>query len=87
MTSITHRTFQLAATYWLRSTDRTMAWTLGLTLIAMVALMTGLNLWITVLQKLFFDALEQRNAEAFKSAITLFFSGVVALVVTAVVKG
>ena len=64
-----------------------MAWTLGLTLIAMVALMTGLNLWITVLQKLFFDALEQRNAEAFKSAITLFFSGVVALVVTAVVKG
>ncbi len=87
MPSITRRTFQLAAPYWLRSSDRTIAWTLGLILIAMVALMTGLNLWITVLQKLFFDALEQRNAAAFKSAITLFFAGVIALVATSVVKG
>ncbi len=64
-----------------------MAWALGLTLLAMVALMTGLNYWITVLQKLFFDALEQRDGDAFRSAITLFVAGVVALVFTAMVKG
>ena len=87
MTSITHRTLQLAATFWLHASGRTTAWILGLSLLAMVALMTGLNLWITVLQKLFFDALEQRNGAAFNSAITLFFSSVVALIAISVLKG
>ena len=86
MSSITQRTFRLAAPYWLTSQQRTMAWTIGLTLVGMVALVTGLNYWLTGLQKAFFDALEQRNAEAFRSAITVFFAGVAALVVTVVAK-
>lgn len=86
MPSITQRTFRLAAPYWLNSHHRAVGWALGLTLIAMVVLVTGLNYWLTGLQKAFFDALEQHNGAAFRSAITIFFVGVVALVATVVSK-
>lgn len=86
MSSITARTFGLAAPFWLRSPDRRAAWTLGLVLVGLVVLGTVLNLWLTELQKAFFDALERRDGAAFRSAITLFFGGVVALIAAAVTQ-
>jgi hypothetical protein len=58
MPSITARTFQLAAPYWLRAPDRRAGWALAAVLVASVLLLTALNLGMTELQKAFFDALQ-----------------------------
>ena len=86
MSSITVRTFGLAAPYWLRSSHRASGWALGAALLVSVALMTGLSYELTALQKTFFDALEKRQTPAFTTAITSFFLGVAALVSTMVAR-
>ena len=86
MSSITARTFRLAAPYWLRAPDRRIGWALGAVLVLCVLLMTALNLGLTELQKAFFDALQRREAAAFKASIAWFFAAVAALVVTLVLR-
>ncbi len=87
MSSITSRTFKLAAPYWLRSPERRTAWLLAAMLVASVVLITSLNLALTELQKVFFDALQQRDAKAFGTSITQFMLVVAALIATLVVRG
>ena len=86
MASITARTFRLAAPYWLRGPDRAAAWTLGLVLVGLVVLATGLNLWLAGLQKAFFDALEHRDSAAFRTGILTFFGAALVLVGAAVTR-
>ncbi|WP_088282614.1 ABC transporter ATP-binding protein/permease [Ideonella sp. A 288] len=86
MSSITARTFQLAAPYWLRSPRRGTGWALALVLVLLVVAVTGLNFWLTGLQRAFFDALEQRDGGAFRSAILMFFVGVAVLLAALVSK-
>ena len=43
MSSITRRTFGLAAPYWLRSNHRSIAWVMGAVLLVTVFAVTGLS--------------------------------------------
>jgi len=86
MSSITARTFRLAAPYWLAGPERLAAWGLGAVLVVSVVLLTWLNVSLTNLQKAFFDALQQRDAAAFATSIGWFFAAVAGLVLTLVVR-
>ena len=73
MTTITGRTFQLAAPHWLRSKDRHGSWLLGGALVGLVVLVTLASYWMNLQQKAFFDALQNQDGQGFRAAITLFF--------------
>lgn len=81
MTPVTQTALGLAKPYWTDPTQRRMAWGLALGIIALAVAFTGLNLWLTEINKAFYDALQTLNAAAFYSAVTLFF-GAVAILVT-----
>lgn len=87
MTTLTARTFRLAAPYWWQDRPhRRTAWLLGAALVALTALVTGLNYWLTLLQKTFFDALQGRDTPGFVTGITLFFAVVAAWILAATWK-
>jgi putative ATP-binding cassette transporter len=76
MTSITQRTFQLAAPHWLHSKGRKGNWLLGGTLVSLVVLVTLASYWMNLQQKAFFDALQNRDGAAFQAAISMFFMAI-----------
>lgn len=86
MTTRTRQTFGLGAPFWLHSAHRKSAWLLLAALVALVAAYTGLLAWNTQLQKGFYDALQQRNAEAFYDNIILLFAAIILLVSVAVLR-
>ena len=86
MTSITASTFRLAAPYWRHSSDRHVAWLIGGALLALTVFVTLLNYWLNVLQKVFFDALQGRDAAGFASGVSLFFTVAGVWVLAATVK-
>jgi putative ATP-binding cassette transporter len=86
MTTLTARTFRLAAPFWRDPATRRTAWLLGGVLLALTALVTGLNYGLTVTQKTFFDALEARDTPGFVHGATLFFAAVAAWILAATLK-
>lgn len=79
--SITKTTFQLAAAFWLGPQRRTMQWLLGLLLVGLATIYTGLNLWLNNINKAFYDALQRLDAAGFHQSIMQFFIVVGFLVV------
>ena len=73
MTTRTAQIFHLAAPFWQQSAVRKQAWLLLAVLLALVASSTALLAWNNQLQKGFYDALQQRDAAAFHSNLTLTF--------------
>jgi len=86
MKTRTAEIFKLAAPFWRQSSARKQAWLLLALLLLMVGAYTGLLAWNTQLQKGFYDALQQRDAEAFQHNITLLFLAIGLLVSVAVLK-
>lgn len=86
MNAITARTFTLARPYWLETQNRRSAWLLGGTLVVLTIAATGFNYWLTLLQKTFFDALQERDTPAFVSGVSLFFAVVVAWILAGTLK-
>jgi putative ATP-binding cassette transporter len=86
MTTRTRQTFGLGTPFWLHSANRKSAWLLLAVLVGLVAAYTGLLAWNTQLQKGFYDALQQRNAEAFYNNIVLLFAAIILLVSVAVLR-
>jgi vitamin B12/bleomycin/antimicrobial peptide transport system ATP-binding/permease protein len=86
MSSITAKTFMLAAPHWLRSPDRRVSWLLGTALVLLVVLTTAFGYWLNLLQKAFYDALAQRDAAAFNTSIGLFFLAIALSIAAAVAK-
>jgi putative ATP-binding cassette transporter len=62
-----------------------MAWALALAIIVLAVAFTGLNLWLTQLNKAFYDALQALDAPAFYDSVTRFFiaDGILVAVATA----
>jgi putative ATP-binding cassette transporter len=85
MSSITSRTFRLAAPYW-TGADRRAAWGLGAVLLVVAVALIALNVELTQYQKAFFDALQGQDAPAFSKAIGLFFVTVALLIAALVAK-
>ncbi|MBN8284360.1 ABC transporter ATP-binding protein/permease [Zoogloea sp.] len=81
MIPVTQTALGLAKPYWTDPAQRRIAWGLALAIIVLAVAFTGLNLWLTEINKAFYDALQTLNAAAFYSAVTLFF-GAVAILVT-----
>lgn len=85
MTSLTLNTFRLAAPFWLKSSQRGSAWLIGAALTILVAVYSGLNLWLNKVNKAFYDALQNLDAPGFNQSVTLFFVVVGFLVVVVTV--
>ena len=83
MNRIAQTAFRLAEPYWTDPSQRRPAWTLALVIVVMVVSLSGLNLWLTQLNKQFFDALQVLDAPAFHKAVMLFFMAVGMLVAIA----
>ncbi len=86
MSSITTRTFRLAAPYWTDGTTRRVAWSLGAVLLVMVVLLTALNVELTQIQKTLFDAMEGHDTAGFQRAIVVFFGTIALLIATLVAR-
>ena len=84
MSSITLATFRLAAPFWLASQRRKMEWLLGLAVVALTTVYTGLNLWLNNINKAFYDALQALDAPGFNQSVMQFFIvvGILVVVVT-----
>jgi putative ATP-binding cassette transporter len=76
MTTRTAQIFHLAAPFWRQSSVRKQAWLLLAALLALVASLIALLAWNNQLQKGFYDALQQRDAAAFRTNLTLTFLAV-----------
>jgi putative ATP-binding cassette transporter len=85
-TTRTAQTFLLAAPFWLRSSHGRVAWPLLLALVAMVAIFTGLSAWNTQLQARFYDAMQQRDVEAFWLNMRMLFASVTVLITVLVLR-
>ncbi len=83
MTRFTQTAFRLAAPYWTDHGQRRTAWALALAIVTLAIGFIGLNLWLTQLNKAFYDALQTLNAPAFYDAVKLFFTAVAMLVAVA----
>lgn len=86
MTTRTAQIFRLAKPFWLHSQGRRGAWLLLATLLTLVAVNTGLMAWNTQLTKGFYDALQNRNTDAFNSNLLLLFVAIAFIVAVAVAK-
>lgn len=84
MTSITTVTFQLATPFWRKSPNRKTLWLIGLAILALVTIYSGLNLWLNEINKAFYDALQKLDTPGFNQSITQFFmvAGMLIVVVT-----
>jgi len=87
MISVFKSTFRLAAPFWRDGPQRYAGWLLALVLVFLVALSTGLNVWLNELNKAFFDALQNLNAPAFNESVTRFFIAVGFLVAVMTLLG
>ena len=76
MTTRTAQIFHLAAPFWRQSSVRKQAWLLLAVLLVLVASLIALLAWNNQLQKGFYDALQQRDAVAFRTNLTLTFLAV-----------
>jgi putative ATP-binding cassette transporter len=78
--TITAKTFSLAAPHWLRSPHRFGSWALGTLLVGLVGLMTSLNYWMNQLTRQYMDALQAHDAAAFNASIWNFLGAVLVLI-------
>jgi putative ATP-binding cassette transporter len=83
MTRVTQTALRLATPYWTDPAQRRTAWVLALAIIALALGFIGLNLWLTQLNKAFYDALQALDAPAFNAAVMRFFIAVGILVAVA----
>ena len=86
MQSRTRQTFNLSIPFWLKSGDRAWAWPVLAALVVMIAVYTSLLAWNSTLQKTFYDALQNRDAEVFNHTMLLLFMVIGIAVVISVIR-
>ena len=60
--------------------------TLGIALVALVAAVTGISLWLNELNKAFYDALQKLDSEAFYRSVTLVFVAITVLILASTLR-